>query len=59
VASQVERTHRGSCEVVGGARYGGKIGVGGFSSSLSISEEWLEGVFSRKEEDGITTKSGS
>ena len=60
MTSRVEQTHRGSCELVGGDGAGGEIGGGGFSSSLSISKELLEGLLLRiEEEDAITTKSDS
>jgi hypothetical protein len=58
MVSQVERTHQGSCEVVGGVGVGGETGEGVCSSSLSVCEDMSEGVLLRgEEENGTTAKS--
>ena len=58
--SQVERTHRGSCEVVGGLDASRETDGGGCSSSLSVSKDMLEGVLLRREEEnGTISESGS
>ena len=60
MASRVERTHRGSCEVVEGVGVGRETGRGGCSSSLSVSEDMSKGVLLRREEEnGTTSKLGS
>ena len=55
MASQVEQTHKGSCKVFRGVGAGGETGGGGFSSSLLVSEDVLEGVLLRIEEENVTT----